>query len=614
MGLFKKKKPDELKKVKEKKVKKEKRPKDKKQSKKKLVGVGRSHKSKTRKISLHNVSIGWKYGFVIIFIFALLSISTALVTQAIIGLGEDLDEVEDQGNRAVLTTELSQLVQSKGLSAMNYLQFGNDTHLTDYETKKARVDELLEYLQGTITTENQQSLYDEVTKNNDILDETFYGDVIDNVGATEDIRRLYSNRFSSATNTTSLYLQYLKDLIIEDRDQTVREADESQQASLILLLASMAGSLVVGVILVLFISRYISKHLNRVVKASDTIASGDLSQEPIQYHGRDEIGRLSTSINDMQTQLLTMINKIGETSVEVKDGSIALNQSAQDVKTGTEQIAITMEELATGTESQATYAGDLAETMKAFSDRITSISKSSETINQSSGVVLEETQAGNTFMQKSINQMTTIDSIVKEAVMKVKGLDKQSKEISKLVNVIKDIADQTNLLALNAAIEAARAGEHGKGFAVVADEVRKLAEQVNHSIGDITSIVQTIQTESKTVSEALSHGNDEVEQGKVDITKTGERFKSIEKAIDEMTSHVKTVMSGLQVLANESEQVNGSVQEIASISEESAAGVEETSASAEEASSSMEGVAEGATALRESAEALNEMISQFKTK
>lgn len=613
MRLLKMKKPKGVEKVVNGKMKKDKTPKVKKTKQKKEKGISHKRLGQEKKISLHNISIGWKYGLVIIIIFALLSVSTILVTQAIIGIGSDLNDVEEQGNRAVLTTELSQLVQAKGLSAMNYLQFGNETHLTDYESRKERVDELLDYLQGTITTENQQSLFDEVTKNNAILDETFYGDVIENVGATEEIRRLYSNRFSSATNTTSLYLQYLRDLTIEDKDQTVNQAESSQQQALILLLGSMLASLVIGLVLVLFISRYISKHLNSVVKASNTIASGDLSQAPINYQGRDEIGRLSQSINDMQTQLLTMINKIDETSVEVKDSSIALNQSAEDVKIGTEQIAITMEELATGTESQATYAGDLAETMKDFSDRITSISKSSETINASSNIVLEETQAGNTYMKKSIKQMTTIDAIVKEAVEKVKGLDHQSKEISKLVNVIKDIADQTNLLALNAAIEAARAGEHGKGFAVVADEVRKLAEQVNHSIGDITNIVQTIQSESKTVSQALSTGNEEVEQGKVDITRTGERFASIENAIEEMTSHVKTVMAGLQVLANESEQVNGSVQEIASISQESAAGVEETSASAEEASSSMEAVAKGATSLREAAEALNQLIRQFKT-
>lgn len=614
MSLFKgKKQTGEKKEKKErvKKIKKIKQPKQKKH-KKRINAQGQEQYNK-KKINLHNISIGWKYGLVIIFIFTLLTISTALVTQSILGLGKDLNQVEDQSNRAVLTTELSELVQSKGLSAMNYLQFGNATHLTDYEAKEARIDELLEYLEGTIKTEQQQSLYDEVIKNNNILDETFYDEVVKNVGADEEVRRLYSNRFSSATNTTSLYLTYLKDLIIEDRDLTVKQADSSQQMSLFLLLGSMVGSIVIGIIAIVFISRYISKNLNQVVKASDIIASGDLSREPIQYQGLDEIGRLSNSINGMQKQLLTMINKINETSVEVKDNSMALNQSAQDVKVGTEQIAITMEELATGTESQATYAGDLADTMKAFTDRIHSISQSSETINQSSNVVLEETLAGNSYMKKSINQMTTIDAIVKEAVLKVKGLDKQSKEISKLVNVIKDIADQTNLLALNAAIEAARAGEHGKGFAVVADEVRKLAEQVNHSIGDITSIVQTIQVESNTVSDALSSGNAEVEQGKIDIEKTGERFRSIEQAIDEMTSHVKTVMSGLQTLAEESEQVNGSVQEIASISQESAAGVEETSASAEEASTSMEAVAKGADALSESAETLNDLIRQFKT-
>ncbi|PXW88972.1 methyl-accepting chemotaxis protein [Streptohalobacillus salinus] len=565
-----------------------------------------------KKFSLHNISIGWKYGIVIITIFILLSISTALVSQTLFDIQDNMDTVEAQGDRAVLTTELSAQIQSKGLSAMNFIQFGNETHRSDFETKKARIDELLEFLGENIQNENQQSLYNEVLANNQALDDMFYNDIMENVGATEDIRRLYSNRFSSSTNTTSLYLEYLRDMIIEDRDQAVADADQSQAFAMTMLLASMLISLIIGLVLVLIISRYVSKHLNRVVKTSDQIATGDLTAETINYQGKDEIGRLSSSINTMKAQLITMINQISETSNQVRSESEQLNQSANDVKTGTEQIAITMEELATGTESQATYAGDLAETMKAFADRINAIGASSETINDSSRVVLEETQAGNTYMEKSISQMTTIDQIVKDAVKKVSGLDEQSKQITKLVGVIKDIADQTNLLALNAAIEAARAGEHGKGFAVVADEVRKLAEQVNDSIGDITGIVQTIQQESRSVSDALSKGNQEVEQGKDDIERTGVRFKSIEEAIATMTTHVQTVMDGLVTLAADSEQVNGSVQEIASISEESAAGVEETSASAEEASTSMEEVASGSQMLMDSANRLNELIRQFK--
>src|SRR5690625_4595817 len=116
-------------------------------------------------------------------------------------------------------------------------------------------------------------------------------------------------------------------------------------------------------------------------------------------------------------------------------------------------------------------------------------------------------------MSQSVEQMKRIDLIVSNAVEQVRGLDQKSDEISKLIQVVKDIADQTNLLALNAAIEAARAGEHGKGFAVVADEVRKLAEGVTRSVLEITSIVNSIQKETDDVVSSLNNGYKEVKGG-----------------------------------------------------------------------------------------------------
>lgn len=205
-----------------------------------------------------------------------------------------------------------------------------------------------------------------------------------------------------------------------------------------------------------------------------------------------------------------------------------------------------------------------------------------------------------------------IDELVQSAVLKVQGLDQQSQEISKLISFIQEIANQTNLLALNAAIEAARAGEHGKGFAVVADEVRKLAELVSTSVKDITNIVNNIQTETVDVTAALQGGYKEVSEGTDKIKQTNETFIEIKKAVNVMVESIQIVSNNLSQFTANSQKMNAAIQEIAATSEEAAAGVEETAASSQQITSSMEEVATSSKQLSEIAEDLNAVVMKFK--
>ncbi|WP_409254373.1 methyl-accepting chemotaxis protein [Bacillus sp. SCS-153A] len=317
-------------------------------------------------------------------------------------------------------------------------------------------------------------------------------------------------------------------------------------------------------------------------------------------------------MNGMLINLREMIGKINIMSTSVSSQSEEMTQSSNEVKSVSEQVASTMQELASGTERQATTSAQVAETMDRFIERLQQANEQGSSVSQTAEEVLTMTHEGNELMGQSIQKMNMIDGIVKEAVTKVKGLDQQSQEISSLVSVIREVAEQTNLLALNAAIEAARAGEHGKGFAVVADEVRKLAEQVSQSVVNITEIVNKVQTESDSVANSLEKGYVQVEDGTKQIELTGKTFNKMNGLITAVVQQVNSITQSLQEISENGGEMNHSISYIASVSEESAAGIEQTSASSQQTSAAMEEISQNATELSKLAEDLNELISQFK--
>ncbi|WP_374702708.1 methyl-accepting chemotaxis protein [Bacillus sp. V5-8f] len=224
----------------------------------------------------------------------------------------------------------------------------------------------------------------------------------------------------------------------------------------------------------------------------------------------------------------------------------------------------------------------------------------------------QKAHAGNHVVGDTVNQINTIQQKVGSTAEVVETLEKKSKEIGQIVDIITQIADQTNLLALNAAIEAARAGEHGKGFAVVADEVRKLAEQSGHAAGEIKALIMHIQMESTKAMQSMHEGTVSVGQGIDMVHQTGKAFKEISNLIEEVSFMSQEVSAIIEQVNASSKNTVDMMEEISYISKQSAANTQNVAASAEEQNASMEEISASSESLSRMAQELQETVSQFK--
>lgn len=263
----------------------------------------------------------------------------------------------------------------------------------------------------------------------------------------------------------------------------------------------------------------------------------------------------------------------------VSDQVNILNHSMISLTNDSHNITRTMDEISSGSEEQAQSASLLTETMTQFSDTIKNVAVNGEAIKTESQEMLDITDQGEKLMDLSVEKMAIIDNTIKQSLEKVKSLDDMTLKITEVVTVIQEVAEQTNLLALNAAIEAARAGEHGKGFAVVADEVRKLAEQVSLSVNDITTTTEAIQDESSAAVTALEEGYQAVNEGSIQIKTTGETIKNLNGIINRMGGEIDETYSALYNLLDDTKMINDAIANIASVSEQSAAGIAEAESS-----------------------------------
>ncbi|MCY8317720.1 methyl-accepting chemotaxis protein [Bacillus vallismortis] len=390
--------------------------------------------------------------------------------------------------------------------------------------------------------------------------------------------------------------------------------DEIKDASKSVLITGMIvliASIAIGGVLILFIVRSITKPLKRLVQSSKTISSGDLT-ETIDIRSKDELGELGESFNEMGQSLRSLISAIQDSVNNVAASSEQLTASAGQTSKATEHITMAIEQFSNGNEEQSEKVESSSHQLNLMNGDLQHVSETSSDITKASIQSTEIAGTGEKFVQQTVGQMNSINQSVQQAEAVVKGLEGKSKDITSILRVINGIADQTNLLALNAAIEAARAGESGRGFSVVAEEVRKLAVQSADSAKEIEKLIQEIVGEIETSLHMFKEVNQEVQSGLVVTDNTKESFQSIFSMTNEIAGKLQTMNSTVEQLSDRSQHVSAAVGGIADVSKESSASIQDIAASAEEQLASMEEISSSATTLSQMAEELRDLTKQFK--
>jgi len=288
---------------------------------------------------------------------------------------------------------------------------------------------------------------------------------------------------------------------------------------------------------------------------------------------RDLTKRIAITCNDEVAELATWFNRFID---KVQEILCQVSSNIQSLATASEEISASSHEQAQGAESQKDQTNQVAAAMQEMAATVHEVSENSNKAAAASQKAAEMAREGGRVVEETLSRMRTIANSVGDTARKVQELGKRSDEIGRISGVIEDIADQTNLLALNAAIEAARAGEQGRGFAVVADEVRKLAERTGAATKEISAMICSIQTETKTAVAAMQAGSKEVEAGVESTRRAGDSLQGIIKMSQQVGDMVTQIATAATQQSATTEQINNNIEQIARIASSTESGVQQT--------------------------------------
>jgi methyl-accepting chemotaxis protein len=377
---------------------------------------------------------------------------------------------------------------------------------------------------------------------------------------------------------------------------------------------TIACALVVGLIIGAFFSRAFTANIRRLTSASDRISQGDLSEDISLQQNRfpDETSDLATSMNHIQESLRRLVGDIRGIAFKVASSAQHLSGTSQEMSASSLQVADTVDQISKGAETQADMVEESNRLFREVAMSINLVASSAKKVAESAHQTVETANSGSELAGSSLGSIRQVLVEVESSGRQMVNFVAQLQKINKFVEVIDSIAQKTNLLALNATIEAARAGEYGHGFAVVAEEIRKLADSTTVSASEITSLVEGIKEEGQQVQVSMGQVIEEMESSREAVDRTSQAFTAItQNAVGTRVKANSIAELAEQQIAS-AEHITRAIDEIGKVVSDNAAATEQVSAATQEQSAAMEELALSAKELSSMSETLLQVVKQFK--
>jgi methyl-accepting chemotaxis protein len=402
-------------------------------------------------------------------------------------------------------------------------------------------------------------------------------------GRDNELAPMISGALKRSSDQITPVLQQLTDINQHNADESVAMSQGKYESARLLVSLMLAAAFALTIVLALLLTRSIVRPLQSAVDLAEKVAAGDLTQT-IRPEGRDEVFRLQTALALMQENLRTTLSRISGSATQ-------LASAAEELNAVTEESARGLQRQNDEIEQAATAVNEMTAAVEEVASNAVSTSTASQ---QSSDSALD----GQQRVSQTVNAIEQMNRDVDATSEQLRGLAARTQDIGKVLDVIRAIAEQTNLLALNAAIEAARAGEAGRGFAVVADEVRALAHRTQQSTREIETMVSGIQQGSGQAVASMNTSSERARHTLDAARSAGDALKHITRGIEEISERNLVIASAAEEQAQVAREVDRNLVNIRDLSIQSAAGANQTSAASHE--------------LSRLANELNEMVGHFK--